>query len=139
MEKKLSDDYVLKIRDAYIKGDPEYGYAGLAREFGVSPKAITQIIERKTYRHLTADMHAPVYKRTARMVGIVYTNGLPYEAANGETPTAYRQAVDDNGHPLWDVVKCELDDPEFVAQQPKEMTVAEANKLRAKVGLPLYK
>jgi hypothetical protein len=49
---KLTDERVRQIRDSYIKGDPLYGGAALAKAHGVSGHAISEVVHRRSWKHV---------------------------------------------------------------------------------------
>ena len=49
---KLSNDDVRLIRELYIEGDKEFGGRALAKKFGVTPGAISNIVLKKTFKNI---------------------------------------------------------------------------------------
>jgi len=49
---KLTEEQVRKIRSSYIKGDSKFGTTGLAKEYGVSPSTIWDIVNFKRYKNV---------------------------------------------------------------------------------------
>ncbi|WOD15955.1 hypothetical protein [Paraburkholderia kirstenboschensis] len=51
-DRKLADEDVLVIRVVHMPGHTKFGTNGLAALFGVAPAVITNVVTRKTYKHL---------------------------------------------------------------------------------------
>ncbi len=50
---KLNEDSVIEIRRIHIKGVRGFGYASLAKKFGISETEVRAIINRKRWKHVT--------------------------------------------------------------------------------------
>jgi hypothetical protein len=49
---KLYAHQVRRIRKVYVPRDPQFGYRGLSREYGVSYERIREIILGRAWKHL---------------------------------------------------------------------------------------
>lgn len=49
---KFSNEMIREIREAYVKGDREFGVHGLARKYNVGKSTIHRIVTNETYRNV---------------------------------------------------------------------------------------
>ena len=49
---KLTEADILEMRKLFIKGNKRFGYAGLAKQFGVTPGCVRDIMIGKTWTHI---------------------------------------------------------------------------------------
>ena len=49
---KLTDENIRFIRKNYIPRDTDYGVRGLARQFDVTPTAVSKVVRNKTWTHI---------------------------------------------------------------------------------------